>query len=215
MDQLDLAIVRCKVALIRDEETPGDGNCFPRAIIQQCERNEVKEWMREHEPLKIASSHHDLRVKVSRFALEESNDNMRNLREHYENVQIPLRNDGRSWTDYWRWMSQDKIWADDIFIQATAWYLGLDIKIITFTSTPRNPFMTVSGGKDSSESNKPNLYVGYYPVEPYLHYQSLLPKHPNPFKNQQTLKLRKNVQRENVSILKLANGENTKNWKNG
>ena len=73
-------------------------------------------------------------------------------------------------------MSQDKVWADDIFIQATAWYLELDIKIITFTSTPANPFMTISGAEIERESSRPNLYVGYYPIPPNQHYQSLLPK---------------------------------------
>ena len=176
MDRLDQSILRCDVPLFRDEYTPGDGNCFPRSMIQQCERDEVRKWLRDHRPWKIAINYHDLRMRVVKFALETSNDNLSNLKEHYENVQIPLRNDGRSWNDYWEWMSQDKVWADDIFIQATAWYLELDIKIITFTSTPANPFMTISGAEREREPSRPNLYVGYYPVPPNQHYQSLLPK---------------------------------------
>ena len=146
MERLDESILRCKVSLKRDASTLGDGNCFPRSIIQQCERYEVRKWLEEHRPWKIASSHNDLRLKVVKFALEESNEKLNNLKEHYENVQIPLQMEDvnnphhhiRSWREYWRWMSQDSKWADDIFIQATAWYLELDIKIITFHPLPRN-----------------------------------------------------------------------------
>ena len=218
MDQLDLAIVRCKVSLIRDEETPGDGNCFTRSIMQQCERKEVKEWIREHQPWKMANSHHDLRIRVSKFALQESNDNLRNLREHYENIQVPLQiedgNEVRSWNDYWIWMSQDKVWADDIFIQATAWYLELDLKIITYTSTPEKPFMTITGGEYSRELNKPNLYLGYYPVPPNQHYQSFLPKLPVPSKSLPTLKLRRKKHDENGSFTSTIDKEREANkWK--
>ena len=218
MDQLDLAIVRCKVSLIRDEETPGDGNCFTRSIMQQCERKEIKEWIREHQPWKMANSHHDLRIRVSKFALQESNDNLRNLREHYENIQVPLQiedgNEVRSWNDYWIWMSQDKVWADDIFIQATAWYLELDLKIITYTSTPEKPFMTITGGEYSRELNKPNLYLGYYPVPPNQHYQSFLPKLPVPSKSLPTLKLRRKKHDENGSFTSTIDKEREANkWK--
>ena len=130
MDKLDESILRCNVPLKRDAYTLGDGNCFPRSIIQQCERYDVQKWLTEQRPWKIASSYHDLRLRVARFALETSNDDLRNLKEHYENVQIPLQMEEgivvRSWNDYWRWMSQDRVWADDVFIQATAWYLELD-----------------------------------------------------------------------------------------
>ena len=68
----------------------------------------------------------------------------------------------------------------------TMWYLELDIKIITFTSTPKKPFMTISGGDDSSDFRRPKLYVGYIPVRDNEHYQSLLPKDEN--KNLSTLK---------------------------
>ena len=194
MERLDESILRCKVSLKRDASTLGDGNCFPRSIIQQCERYEVRKWLEEHRPWKIASSHNDLRLKVVKFALNESNEKLNSLKDHYENVQIPLQMEDvnnphhhiRSWREYWRWMSQDSKWADDIFIQATAWYLELDIKIITFTSTPKKPFMTISGGDDSSDFRRPKLYVGYIPVRDNEHYQSLLPKDEN--KNLSTLK---------------------------
>ena len=39
--------------------------------------------------------------------------------------------------------------------------------------------MTISGGNNSSNPKRPKLYVGYYPVPPNQHYQSLLPKDEN------------------------------------
>ena len=173
MDELDKAILRCGVPLKRDKNTAGDGNCFPRSIVQQCERKVVCEWLRENNPLKIASSYHDLRRKVTKFALSESTKQLRDMKEAYNSVQGPI--DGFTWKSYWCRMWKDKIWADETFIQVTAWYLGLDIKILSTVSKPTTPFITVKGEEGFlSESSKPRpkLFVGYYP---FLHYQSLLP----------------------------------------
>ena len=83
MDELDKAISRCGVPLKRDKNTAGDGNCFPRSIVQQCERKVVCEWLKENNPLKIASSYHDLRRKVTKFDLCESTKQLRDMKEAY------------------------------------------------------------------------------------------------------------------------------------
>ena len=68
-----------------------------------------------------------------------------------------------------------RAWADDIFVQATAWYLGLNLRIIyagagtqgqTVTTIDGN-FSPVAGGE-----RRPLLHLGYIVNE---HYQSLLP----------------------------------------
>ena len=36
MDSLTAAIQRCQLSLKLDNETEGQGNCFPNSIVQQC-----------------------------------------------------------------------------------------------------------------------------------------------------------------------------------
>jgi len=36
------AISRCQLHMQLDEITQGDGNCFPRAVVQQCRREEIQ-----------------------------------------------------------------------------------------------------------------------------------------------------------------------------
>ena len=42
---------------------------------------------------------------------------------------------GESWSQYWIRMKTDKTWVDYWFVQATAWYLQLDIWIVATSST--------------------------------------------------------------------------------
>ena len=69
----------------------------------------------------------------------------------------------------------EKYWADDIFLQATAWYLNLPIRIIyagddtggRIAATTDGDFFPPIDGEQ-----RPLLYLGYIVNE---HYQSLLP----------------------------------------
>ena len=80
----------------------------------------------------------------------------------------------KSWLEYWEEMGKDAVWVDAVFVQLTAWYIGLDIKILTTSSTPENPFIIVSGNISNSSDVKigPPLILGNYTN---VHYQSLLP----------------------------------------
>ena len=79
-----------------------------------------------------------------------------------------------SWAEYWTHMASDGIWVNHLFIQVTAWYLGLDIKILTTSATPGNNFIFISGNIDKVEEPGPGppLIIGNYTN---IHYQSLLP----------------------------------------
>ena len=69
-------------------------------------------------------------------------------------------------------------WVDSAFIQVTAWYIGLDIQILTTSSKPDNPFIIISGNINNplEKSGGPPILIGNYTN---VHYQSLLPTRNN------------------------------------
>ena len=71
-------------------------------------------------------------------------------------------------------MGVEGTWVESVFVQVTAWYIGLDIKILTTSSKAKNPFIIVTGSIDNLQesSNCPQLLVGNYSN---VHYQSILP----------------------------------------
>jgi hypothetical protein len=71
-------------------------------------------------------------------------------------------------------MAEDGTWVDHMFVQMIAWYIKLDIFILTTSSLPGNPFISISGNinKTPGVSNRPPLLLGNYTN---VHYQSLLP----------------------------------------
>ena len=79
MDSLKLAILRCNVPLQFDSITMGDGNCLPRSLFQQCQRPMVRRWLLENNPRRVPESHSDLRLKLVRFAVNESADAVKTL----------------------------------------------------------------------------------------------------------------------------------------
>ena len=86
------------------------------------------------------------------------------------------RVDNKSWSDYWYNMAQDGTWVDHIFIQMVAWYMELDLLILTTSSQPENPFIFISGNIDNilAPDSIPPLLLGNYTN---VHYQSLLLAH--------------------------------------
>ena len=71
-------------------------------------------------------------------------------------------------------MVQEGCWVDSVFVQMTAWFLGLDILILTTSAKQSNPFIRIIGNITSNVefSAGPPLLIGNYTN---VHYQSLLP----------------------------------------
>ena len=115
-----------------------------------------------------------LRLKVTNFALKSRHATIADLGKTYEEEIQQV--EGRSWTQYWNEMAQDGTWVDQMFVQMIAWYMELDISILTTSSLPENPFISISGNinKNPGVTNGPPLLLGNYTN---VHYQSLLPKH--------------------------------------
>ena len=60
------AISRCQQPLRLDEITRGDGNCFPRAVVQQCRRPEVHENIENNKKsVQEISCHSEMQFVIS------------------------------------------------------------------------------------------------------------------------------------------------------
>ena len=178
MDSLTASIIRCNLQLKLDNPTEGYGNCFPNAIIQQWKRKEVLAWLQENNKDAIFYSQECIRREVTNFALKSQHRSMTNLKRKYE-VEIQ-QVEQKSWNEYWVEMAQDGTWVDHMFIQVTAWYIELDIMILTTSSLPESPFIFISGNIDNIQDilRGPPILLGNYTN---VHYQSIIP-------NQITLK---------------------------
>merc|ERR1712112_328202 len=111
---------------------------------------------------------------------------MRDLRINFElSQQNLLEYEGlqpRTWEKYWDDMKRSGPWADDTFVQCTAWYLnvklriiGVRLPIIGVGNETEGSRITVIDGDFSSPpgETRPVLYLGYIVSH---HYQSLLPQ---------------------------------------
>ena len=168
MDALQEAILRCKLQLKFDNQTEGQGNCFPYAIVQQCRRPEIKGWLQENKQAAIFTSNQTVRNRVVNFALKSRLPIVANYKSNYGKV------NSEPWSVYWNRMAKDKTWVDSHFVQLTAWYIELDILILTPSSKRGNPFIKIQGNISNMEENAsgPPLLLGNYTN---IHYQSLLP----------------------------------------
>ena len=133
MDGLTVAIRRCNLKLKLDNQT----------IVQQCRRPEVKEWLKQNKPEALFNGPQWVRRKVTHFALNSNHGSVNDLKAKYEKEIQQVEN--KSWIEYWKHMAQDGIWVDHIFVQMVAWYMELDILILTTSSTPEAPFIFISG----------------------------------------------------------------------
>ena len=71
-------------------------------------------------------------------------------------------------------MEGDRVWVDFWFVQATAWYIGLDLWIVDCQSKDNKPFIEISGNLEDPEvpCSGPIMTLG---TKSNVHYQSLLP----------------------------------------
>ena len=175
--QIEETIRQTELPFKMDEITIGDGNCFTRAVLQQCQRNPVKNYLRSRQLNFV--NYMELKMNVCQFMLKESNVPMlREFKVRFEARQGEARLRGEhahTWNQYWMTMAKDGEWVDAVFVQATAWYLYSDIHLIpTATATKENPFFTINGNYtfETASCPGPALLLGY---NSNLHYQSVLP----------------------------------------
>ena len=175
--QIEEIIRQTELPFKLDDITVGDGNCFTRAVLQQCQRNPVKNYLRSR--MVNLRNYMELKKNVCQFMMKESNVPMlREFKVRFEARQGEARLRGEhahTWNQYWMTMAKDGEWVDAVFVQATAWYLYSDIHLIpTATATKENPFFTINGNYtfETASCPGPALLLGY---NSNLHYQSVLP----------------------------------------
>ena len=167
---------KLNLPLIADRITEGKGNCFPIAILDQCKRPEVLSKLPASTKKIALKNKNDgqmqLRLAVKKFIENSAHQNTIQFQRNYEDNVAKINNE--SWDQYWYRMTQDKVWADYIFVQATAWFLNHDIMIITTSNTEENPIITISGNIEDENTPCPGatLTIG---SKSNSHYQSLLP----------------------------------------
>ena len=103
--------------------------------------------------------------KVFEFAL--------NSPEVLDKREIMAINMNEDWDSYWKRMLKDREWADTNFVHCTAWYLNMDLFIVSDACNERNKHFIVHGYFDEDDLVRKKLYLGYITD---THYQSILPK---------------------------------------
>ena len=191
LDMIRQAIQISGKRLELDSPTRGDGNCGPRALVQQCQRHSVKIFLQRRGV--TISTFKEMKKYVANFIRENANDQrVQDLKENFEQgqstlheeekaVKEHLRLEARTWEKYWIDMRKDagqergkrwrECWADDIWLGAAALYLNMDIHILQAGDQTAGQMIVVEGNWTPAE-DKPALYLGYIPNS---HYQSLIP----------------------------------------
>ena len=185
LEMLRMAIDETQLPLVIDTPTIADGNCFSHSMMQQFERPIVKAFLQQTG--RHIATFFQLKNKVKRFVEEnEDSEKIQALRENFELSQQNIHKEGvkglqrRTWKQYWEDMGTDREWADDTFIQATAFYVNMDILIIFAAQATRERLFGRMEGNFSSDvalnRQAPTLIVGYInTIRNNEHYQSLLP----------------------------------------
>ena len=208
-------VQRLELPLKLDQLTEGRGNCFPISIIQQCRRPEILSYLRP-KPRQIAqlrNGHSLLRKHVMEFIMKSKTMRVQQFKEQFDELDGLVN--GETWVQYWQRMLRDRAWVDFWFVQATAWYLQMDIWIVATSSTESSPYIQISGnlGDDSCPSDGPIITLG---TKSNSHYQSLLPiemlhlefRRIEPESATEIIKTRKNFNEMKNYEQNASNGEN-------
>ena len=85
------ALSRCQLDWRLDSITEGDGNCFPRAVVQQCQRVHVQENLGNVQKYN-SMNHRSLRTAVCQYMLSPGPPCIENYKKTYmENVSPETR----------------------------------------------------------------------------------------------------------------------------
>ena len=176
-DEIMETVNRLQLPLILDQLTEGRGNCFPIAILQQCRRPEINQQLKPVpkmllRTLRTGPRHKALRYSVMNFIKTSEHPRIHQFKLQYEETDGAANKE--TWDDYWKRMLRDGTWVDYWFVQATAWYLELDIWIVATSNTENSPYIGISGNLENENipCNGPTITLG---TKSNSHYQSLLP----------------------------------------
>ena len=83
---------------------------------------------------------------------------------------------GQTWDVYWgpNHLMKPTIWVDAASVQVTAWFLGMDLLIVSDSSNSQDPFTRIhSSFDDIPNGSTKEILLG---AKTGSHYQSILPK---------------------------------------
>jgi len=163
-----------------DKLTRGNGSCWMISVFQQCKRPEINLYLQDDiKALVDKMDTNGLRNTVCDFMLTSNHPKVKTFKERYKKLdesELP-------WDELWgkgrKGMRNSTVWADQNFMQATAWLLRVDIKILN--SVSKNGminYLKYSGNleEENVPSIVPPMTIGY---RTNCHFQSLLPMEVN------------------------------------
>ena len=168
--------LNCRLNVKLDNETPGYGNCWYYSVMQQIRRPEILPYINSS----IRSlNEKEMRNHVSHYIHEIQGycPAIQRFKQIYAAI-----NPNLSWDQYFQQQSTDGVYADELFIMATAVLIGVNIHINSATCTPVQPVNIIknsweddgsstTGNNGITAASNPYLIIGYDSA----HFQSLLP----------------------------------------
>ena len=176
-----------------DEITPGDGNYFYHAIVQQVHRPVIRDEVTSL----LTTSHSELRGMVCQYIWLHQNEieYIRDYRTLY-NQTLHVDHNHITWSDFINEQSYNGTYATELFIKATAVMIGIDIHIISELCTREHQFNIITAVWDGTPTfNSPPLMIGNISG---VHFQSLLPTEVAPTMGSHLLRLQTDIQTINL-----------------
>ena len=130
-------IQKLDVMFTMDNLTVADGNCFTFAIFQQL-----------HQPHIYQTLDRNLRMIVNRMDVLSFKQKVYEFTMNSPEVlakQELIAIDMNDWSSYWKKMLRNGEMADTTFVQCTAWYLNMDLVIVSDTCNEENKFFKIHG----------------------------------------------------------------------
>ena len=172
-DRIMNYVVKMNLNYKLDKLTRGLGNCFPLAVLQQLSHHDIIDFLTPEIKTIVRNLDHQLlRKKVRDFIFTSNDERLTSLRINFDEgmkASSDLGESTETWNQYWDRLIKDKEWVDSFFVQATAFFLNLDIRIIETSGNEIRPFHIIESGRPNSRT----IAIGYVTG---THYQSLIPK---------------------------------------
>ena len=121
-----------------DSPTQADGDCFVHGVLQQLQRPSIAG---DYGQDLLSVDFQEFRLRVRDFLLNSSHPRVTAMKATFDALEGVLSENGSravdigmSWEEYWSKIVISNTWADETFIQSTAWFLGRDIMLITIAT---------------------------------------------------------------------------------
>ena len=143
-----------------DDVTPGEGNCFFIAVLQQLRRPEIYSTVsRSLKQMADTWDHLALRRAVCSFAKTSTE-----VASRQETIHLGMHG-VESWETYWgpNHMMGSSVWVDQASVQVTAWFLGMDLLVLISSSNlkPAAPLLRIFGSFDEIvDGSRKELLIG-------------------------------------------------------